>query len=102
MAKLTSKDRATLKSAAQKIKPTFQIGAAELHENILKALDDTFNTKELVKVKVNRADKSDKEICRTIAEEIESKIDVQVVGIIGTTIILYRAHKDETKRQFNI
>ncbi len=102
MAKLTSKERATLKSAAQRIKPTFQIGAAELHENILKALDDTFNTKELVKIKVNRADKSDKNICRELADEIEKNIDVQVVAIIGTTIILYRAHKDETKREFNI
>lgn len=101
MAKLTSKNRAELKSAAQRLKPTFQIGAAELHENILKALDDTFNTKELVKVKVNRVDKSDKNICRELAQEIETKINAQVVAIIGTTIILYRPHKDEEKREFN-
>ncbi len=100
MAKLTSKERATLKSAAQRLKSTFQIGAAELHENNIKALDDTFNTKELVKVKVNRVDKSDKNICRELGNQIEEKIDAQVVAIIGTTIILYRPHKDETKRQF--
>ncbi len=101
MKKMTSKERATLKSAAQKLKPTFQIGAAELHENVLKGLDDTFNTKELVKVKVNRADKSDKNIVREIANQIEEQINVQVVAVIGTTIILYRQHKDEDKRLLN-
>lgn len=95
---LSSKDRAKLKSAAQPLKASFQIGAAELHENVLKGLDETFNTKELVKVKVNRADKSDKEITRKMANEIAEKINVEVVAVIGTTIILYRQHKDEDKR----
>ncbi len=101
MNKLTSKERAQLKSVAQKLKPLFIIGAAELHENVLKGINDTFNNKELVKVKVNRVDKSDKDVVRRLADEIENSIDVQVVGVIGTTIILYRQHQDEDKRILN-
>ncbi len=101
MKKLTSKQRAELKSVAQRLKPLFIIGAAEVHENVLKGIDDTFNNKELVKVKVNRVDKTDKTIVRRIADEIEKNIDVQVVAVIGTTIILYRQHQEEDKRILN-
>lgn len=95
---LTSKQRAQLKGEANSIKATFQIGALELHETNLAAIRDTFNNKELVKVKVNRQDKNDKQIVKDLALQIERKCDCQVVGIVGTTIILYRQHKDPEQR----
>lgn len=95
---LDSKQRAKLKAEANKLKASFQIGAGELHESNIAAIDQTFNTKEIVKVKVNRQDKNDKDITRIFAEELSTKTNSQVVGVIGTTIILYRQHKDEDKR----
>ncbi len=94
---MTSKDRAYLKKLAQPMKASFQIGAAELHEANLEALVQSFNNKEIIKVKVNRADKSDKQITRDIANEIENKTDISVVDVIGTTIILYKKNKDPEK-----
>lgn len=91
---MTSKQRAQLKKHAQVLKASFQIGAGELHESNLNALVDAFNKKELVKVKVNRVDKTDKNITREIANEIETKTDIQVVDIIGATMILYKKNKN--------
>ncbi len=95
---LNSKQRATLKGHAQKIKATFQIGAGELHENNIAAINQTFNNKELVKVKVNRQDKTDKNITREFANELSKKTGSEVVAVIGTTIILYKQHKDKDLR----
>ncbi len=95
---LNSKQRAILKAEANKIKASFQIGAGELHENNIAAIAQTFNTKELVKIKVNRQDKNDKDITREFANQLSKKTDSSVVGVIGTTIILYKQHKDKEKR----
>ena len=95
---LTSKQRSYVKSKAQHIKATFQIGANELHENNVRAIRETFNTKEILKIKVNRVNKEDKEITRKMAEQIAKEVEAQVVGVIGTTIILYKQHKDKDMR----
>lgn len=95
---LNSKQRAILKAEANKLKATFQIGAGELHDNNIAAIAQTFNTKELVKIKVNRQDKTDKNVTRDFANELSQKTDSQVVAVIGTTIILYKQHKDKDLR----
>lgn len=95
---LNSKQRAILKAEANKVKASFQIGAGELHENNIAAIAQAFNTKEIVKIKVNRQDKTDKNITREFAEELSNKTDSSVVGVIGTTIILYKQHKDKDMR----
>lgn len=95
---LTSKQRAILKAKANKLKATFQIGANELHENNVAAIADTFNNKELVKIKVNRQDKTDKNITNQFADELATKTASEVVAVIGTTIILYKQHKDKEQR----
>ncbi len=92
---MTSKDRSKLKGIAQSLKATFQIGAGELHKTNLDAIELAFNNRELVKVKVNRVDKTDKKIVRDIATKIEQLSDIQVVDVIGTTIILYKKNKKE-------
>jgi RNA-binding protein len=96
---LSSKQRANLKSCAQRIKPLFQVGASELHENNINAISDTFNTKELIKIKVNRINKEDKNITNEIAQTLSKSIEgVEVVGVIGTTIILYKEHVNPENR----
>lgn len=96
--KLTSKQRAFLRAKANGIKPTFQIGALEIHESNIRAIEQTFNNNELIKIKINRQDKTDKEIMQKIADTLDKQINTQTVGIIGTTLILYKEHKDKSKR----
>ena len=64
---LNSKQRAMIKKEAQKIKSSFQIGQNELHEGNIEAFKMAFNTKEIIKIKVNRSDNKDKEISEKMA-----------------------------------
>ncbi len=87
---LNSKQRAVLKKEAQRLKPLFQIGTNKLHEKNVSAIEEAFNTRELVKVKVNRENSEDKEFIEKIAKELTASISAESVCIIGTTIILYK------------
>ncbi len=100
MENITSKQKAIIRKYAQNIKPLFQIGAGKVHENNIKAIREGFNTKEVMKVRVNREDKYDKSITRKIAKELEEKVPCIVAGVIGTTIIIYKENKsiDDNKR----
>ncbi len=91
---MTSKERALLKKHAQVLKPIFQIGANELQDCNIESILTGFNNRELLKVKVNRVDKSNKVIVREIGTKIEEKTDIQVVDVIGTTIILYKRNEN--------
>lgn len=97
---MDSKKRAAIKKVANHVKPTIMIGAEGLHKNIFDSIDNGFNTNEVLKIKVSRVDKSDKEITRKYANEIESKNACDVVAVIGTTIIVYKESKNKDKRMF--
>lgn len=96
---LTSREKALVRKLAQKEKAIFQIGTKAVHQNNIEALEEAFNTREILKVKVNREDIYDKEITEIVATELSEKLNCQIVGIIGTTIIIYKEHKDPSKRK---
>lgn len=96
--KLTGKQKAKLRKLAQSIKPVVQIGNQEVHSKILITIDEAFNTKELIKVKIHRADKTDHKLTKKIATFIgENLKGVEVVGVIGTTVILFKRNKNPEK-----
>lgn len=98
MKKLTSKQKAKIRKIAQNKKALFQIGTKELHDNNIRAINEYFNGNEILKIKVNREDIYDKSITKEIANEIKIKINCEIAGIIGTTIICYKENKDRLKR----
>lgn len=91
---MTSKQRAYLKSLASNLNPVFQVGKSSLTPEFTGAVDETFNTKELIKIAVlkNCADDPN-EIADMIAERTHS----QVVQVIGKKIILYKPDKKNPK-----
>ena len=91
---MTSKQRAYLKSLASTLEPIFQIGKSSLTPEFTQAIEESFNTRELVKISVlkNCAD-DPKEIAQVVAERTHS----QVVQVIGKTIVLYKESKDNKK-----
>lgn len=91
---MTSKQRAYLKSLASNLNPVFQVGKSSLTPEFTEAVDETFNTKELIKIAVlkNCADDPN-EIADMIAERTHS----QVVQVIGKKIILYKPDKKNPK-----
>jgi len=86
--KLTSRQRAHLKSLAHSLKPILQVGKEGITEASIGSLEDALNTRELLKVKVLE---SAPQSAREAAEAIEQLLPGgQVVQVIGRTIVVYR------------
>lgn len=95
MADLTSRQRATLKSLAHSLKPVTNIGKEGVTEAVTRTVSDSFNTRELLKVKVlETAPASAREMGAALAGSIE---DAHLVQVIGRTVVIYRRHPDEPK-----
>jgi len=91
---MTSKQRAYLSSLANGITPIFQIGKASLTPEIIDAIDDALEKRELIKVSVLKNCIDDP---REIAECIAERSHSVVVKVIGKKIILYRKAKKNSK-----
>lgn len=91
---MTSKQRAYLKSLSSTLNPTFQVGKSSLTPEFVMAIDEAFNTKELLKIAVLKNCMDDpNEIAQTISERTHS----QVVQVIGKKIVLYKPDKKNPK-----
>lgn len=91
---LHSKQRAYLMKLAANIQPIFQIGKASLTPEIVEAVNDALEKRELVKISVLKNCFDDpKEIASVIAERTHS----EVVQVIGKKIILFRQSKKKPK-----
>lgn len=91
---ITSKQRAYLKSLAMNIDPIFNIGKASLTEEIVNAVNEAFNNRELIKVGVLKNCIDDSKL---IAEALAENTDSIVVQVIGKKIVLYKKDKDDPK-----
>lgn len=91
---MTSKQRSYLKGLASNITPIFQIGKSSLTPEMVAAVDDAIEKRELIKLSVlkNCADDPN-ELAQILAERTKS----QVVTVIGKKIILYRKAKKNAK-----
>lgn len=88
---LTSKKRAFLRKAAHSLDPVVRIGKDGFGENLIQSILDVVASRELIKIKVLQN-------CETgikeIAEKIQEKIDGEVVGVVGRTIIFFKESKE--------
>ncbi len=85
---MTSKERANLRAQANGLDPIFQIGKDGITEAVINQLEDTFNTRELFKIKVHleTAPESPKEL----AEKIREATNCHIIQVIGGTIVVFR------------
>lgn len=91
---MTSKQRAYLKGLASTLNPIFQVGKFSLTPEFVTAINEAFNTRELLKIAVLKNCLDDpNEIAQTIAERTHS----QVVQVIGKKIVLYKPDKKNPK-----
>ncbi|HEY0153666.1 MAG TPA: ribosome assembly RNA-binding protein YhbY [Longimicrobium sp.] len=85
---LTSKQRAHLRALAHHLKPVVQIGKEGVTDASVRSAQEAFNTRELVKVKVQEAAPIP---ARDAAQELASRVEqATLVASIGRTAILYR------------
>lgn len=91
---LTSKQRAYLGGCANTMDAVFQVGKASLTPELVMALDEALEKRELIKISVlkNCAD-DPREIAQMIAERTHSA----VVKVIGKKMILFRQAKKNSR-----
>ena len=91
---MTSKQRAYLMSQASTMDPIFQIGKASLSPEIITALDEALEKRELIKVSVLKNCIDDpREIASVIGERTRS----EVIKVIGKKMIFFRQAKKNSK-----
>lgn len=91
---INSKQRAYLKSLANRIDTIIMIGKADMNDMIIKQADDAIKAREIIKGKVLESSAlSSKEAANLIAD----KINAQVVQVIGSKFVLYRRNNDDPK-----
>ena len=92
MTALTSKQRAHLRKLAHRLKPVVLVGGDGISEALLAAVGDAFNTRELLKVKLQEAAPLGiREAADLITRGVTNSHAVQT---IGKTVVLYRPHPE--------
>jgi len=87
-----------LKTTAQNIKPTIQIGKEGLTQGQLERISHELVHHELVKIRFN-AHKDQK---TRLSQEITAKTQATQVDLIGNTLVLYKQSPHPEKRKYLI
>lgn len=91
---MKGRDRAELRAEAHHLNPTVHVGKEGLSSSLIKSLDDTLRTHELVKVKLGKnADVKPKDTAAELARASKS----EVIQVIGRTATFYRENPDLKK-----
>lgn len=95
--KLTSSQRAHLRSLAHDLKPILHVGTEGVSDAVIDSVREAFNTRELLKVKVHESAPLP---VANAAEEIAREIpEAHVAQTIGRTMVLYRPFTEEPQIQ---
>ena len=87
---ITTKQRAYLRSLGHQLTPIFQIGKQGVTPEVVEAISDALEARELIKITVlNNCEEDVRDIC----EKIYSRTHSEPVQVIGRKFILYRAAK---------
>jgi len=96
---MNAKQRAHLRSLAHHLKPILQIGKEGVTDAAVGAVESAFNTREILKVKVQEAAPlTAREAGGLFAERIADVVHIQT---IGRTLVLYRAHPEKPEIQLS-
>ena len=92
---ITKQQRTALRSLAQNIPDLVYIGKGDITDNVVKQVNDNLFAHELIKIKVqDNTSLSLEEIC----QELESRCACEVVTVVGSKVVLYKASKKPTTR----
>jgi RNA-binding protein len=98
--KLKGYQKKYLRGLAHGIKPLVFVGQKGLVPTVTKAIDESLEKHELIKVKfIDFNKKAQKE---DISDAIEKATASELVGMIGHIAIFYRQQNDSEKRKINV
>jgi len=92
---LTARERAHLKARAHALEPIVHVGQGGLTDAVAGELDRALTAHELIKVKINGADR---EARRATAEAIGTRTGAAEVQQVGKIVVLWRPNPEETER----
>lgn len=75
---------------ANTLQPIFQIGKNGVSENTVKQLDDALKARELVKITILE---TAGENARTLAQDVATRLEAEVIQVIGSKFVIYRKSK---------
>ena len=96
---LTGKQRSYLKKLAHDLEPTVFIGKSGLTENIKIELETGFESRELVKVKIQEGSELK---AKETANQLADELGAEFVQAIGRKFTLYRRSHDKDKQKIEI
>ncbi|CEG58836.1 ribosome assembly RNA-binding protein YhbY [Legionella fallonii] len=82
----------SLKARAHHLKPVILLGAKGLTEAVVAETNIALLSHELIKVKINGAEREDR---IAMANDLCQQLDAELVQMIGNTVILYRKNEDK-------
>jgi len=84
---LTARERAHLKARAHALEPVVQTGSSGVTDTLVAEVDRALTAHELIKVKVNAADRADR---ISVGDEICTRTAATAVHRVGKVLILWR------------
>ena len=84
--------RRYLRQRAHPLRPLVHVGGSGVSREVVDALDQALLDHELVKVRLHEP--NDK---KAMARELADGAQAHLAGLVGHTVILYRAHPEEPK-----
>nr|WP_276559051.1 ribosome assembly RNA-binding protein YhbY [Fluoribacter dumoffii] len=82
----------SLKAQAHHLKPVVLLGAKGLTEAVIAETDVALLAHELIKVKINGAEKEDRIM---MASELCEQLHAELIQMIGNTVIMYRKNEEK-------
>jgi RNA-binding protein len=87
---LTSRQRKWLRGRAHALRPVVRVGAAGVTDAVVEAVDAALTARELVKVRLHEPEDKHAD-----AEMLAARTGAVCCGLVGHTVILYRAHPEK-------
>ena len=91
---LTPFEKKQLKSIANTISTRYQVGKNEITDTLLDMLEKALVAKELIKIDVMKGYSNP---IMELALDLSSKLNAEVVQVVGRVIVLYRRNKENPK-----
>ena len=91
---LNSNQKRQLKGIASTLDTKYQIGKNEISDTVIAMLDKALTARELIKIDVM---KSVAVPVMELALDLSSRLNADVVQVVGRVIVLYRYSKDNHK-----
>lgn len=93
---LTAAQKRQLKSLAMKLTNRYQIGKNEITDTVIDMLDKALTAHELIKVDISKNASEEK---MQIALDLSSRLNADLVQVVGRVVVLFRRNKQNPKIQ---